>query len=283
MAITNKPQSVFEDDLSLSEIIQLIKANRKILLSFILLGSILGGIYGKFTNPIYIGSITLAPAKIAGKFIEEPGTIVTKLNHNSYYTKDTLLTCESSHNKDKAINFRMSDIINTSLLKNSTLIKLSVTTKNQETIENCLNAIESDLKLNERRIIEDFVQSRKELLVMIQNQIKDSEEFKRKINDTETKNLKTNIESNLTLTFAKNANFYDLKVLIEQLEKIEMELSIYQTNYSSKIFPINIEQKDFPSTKFGILLGFFLGAFLGLFVIFIRRMVLDSNSNKNNL
>jgi hypothetical protein len=272
MTINNKSQSTFEDDISLSEAIQLVKTNSRILLSFILLGIIVGGIFGKFSTPEYTGSMVLAPAKINGKLIEEPSLIITKLNNNIYYTKETFLACNPSHNKDDVINFKMSNIIKASMLKDAPLIKLSITSKNKEFNINCLNAIESDLILADREFIDSHKKNLKELLVIIQQQIKENRSFKQELKISEASKLKmNNTDSSIHYTVLGN-NFIDFGNLTSEFLNLQFQLSPRQTQYASRIFPINLERKNFPSTKLGILSGLFLGAFLGLFVIFFRRI-----------
>jgi hypothetical protein len=272
MAINNKSQSTFEDDISLSEAIQLVKTNSRILLSFILLGIIVGGIFGKFSTPEYIGSMVLAPAKINGKLIEEPGLIITKLNNNNYYTKETFLACNPSHNKDEALNLKMSNIIKASILKDSPLIKLSITSKNKEFIVNCLNAIEADLMLADREFIDSYKKTLKELLVVLQQQIKENRSSKQELNALEASQLKMITFDRAIYFTALANNFINFETMTSQFLNLQIQLSPRQLQYTSRIYPINLERKDFPSTKLGLLSGLFLGAFLGLFVIFFRRI-----------
>ena len=64
--MTTKPptQTPFDDEISLLDIIQFFKTNIRRILLFVMMGGILGGLYGKFADPIYEGSMLIAPAKV---------------------------------------------------------------------------------------------------------------------------------------------------------------------------------------------------------------------------
>ena len=59
--VSPKNQSSFDDEISLLDIIQFFKANIKRILFFIILGGILGGLFGEFADPVYDGSVLISP------------------------------------------------------------------------------------------------------------------------------------------------------------------------------------------------------------------------------
>jgi hypothetical protein len=265
----------FDDEISIVDITQFFKNNRKTLLSFICLGGLLGALYGKFAGPVYEGSMLLAPAKIAGTFVVDPKVTITKLNMNSYYPKETFMSCkpefykDKDKDKDKDIDYDMSDIVKTSLSKDGSLIMLTMSEKYKETIVNCFNAIENDVKISQRTLAEPLTEMKKNELQLAENKLKISEDFIQKLNDKQLKDLKTNelrfstdvLYANIVLN-----NASEIKNLMDQLNKITTELSGEQTKDAGKVLPINIERKSFPSLKLGLLLGLFLVGILGFFV-----------------
>jgi len=70
------------------------------------------------------------------------------------------------------------------------------------------------------------------------------------------------------VVFNKTSEIY---ALLDQINKLKTELSSGQTKGLEKVSPINIERKNFPSEKLGLLLGFFLGGVLGFFVSLFRN------------
>ena len=67
-------------------------------------------------------------------------------------------------------------------------------------------------------------------------------------------------------------NTSGVKMLLDQINKLKMGLSSEQTRDASKHLTLNIERKNFPSEKLGLLLGLFLGGMLGFFLSLIRNM-----------
>ena len=66
------PQNIqpsFDDEISIADIILFLKSHKKMILIFVIIGGLLGGLYGNFTAPVYKGSVLISPAKIAGAFV----------------------------------------------------------------------------------------------------------------------------------------------------------------------------------------------------------------------
>jgi hypothetical protein len=172
----------------------------------------------------------------------------------------------------------MSDIVKTSPSKDGSLIMLTMSEKHKETIVNCLNAIENDVKISQRTLAEPLIEMKKNELQLAENKLKISEDFRQKLNDKQLKDLKTNelrfstdvLYANIVLS-----NASEIKNLMDQLNKITTELSSEQTKDAGKVLPINIVLKSFPSLKLGLLLGFFLGGALGFFISLFRNMKIN--------
>ena len=98
--VSPKNQTPFDDEISLLDIIHFFKAHSKRILFFIILGGILGGLYGKLADPVYNGSALVSPSKVAGVVVVDPKITLTKLNMNSYYSKETFLACNPTFYKD---------------------------------------------------------------------------------------------------------------------------------------------------------------------------------------
>lgn len=278
MSTLQKNQPPFDDEISLTDIIKFFKDHAKRLLFFIFIGGILGGVLGKISGPVYEGSILISPAQVAGNYVIDPKITLTKLNMNSYYSKETFLACNPSFYKDtedKDIDYDMSDIVKVNLSKDGSLINLSISNKSKDVIVNCLTKTENDIKLSQAAIATPLIEMKKNELQLAQNKLQLSEDFRQKLNDKQLKDLKTTelrFPIDLLYTNIILNNSAEIKVLLDQINKMATDLSSEQTKEAGKVLPINIEKKPFPSLKSGLLLGLFLGFGLGIFISLIRQI-----------
>jgi uncharacterized protein involved in exopolysaccharide biosynthesis len=273
-----KNQSSFDDEISLLDIIQFFKTHFKRILFFIILGGILGYLYGKLAGPVYDGSVLVSPAKVAGMVVVDPKITLTKLNMNSYYPKETFLACNPTFYKDKEIDYDMSDIVKTSITKDGNLLEIKISHSNKETIQVCLENIAININASQKIIADPLVESKKNELNLVETKLKLAEGFKQQLNGNQIKNLKTNEQRFSTDVLYANIilnNASEIKTLLDQINKVKTELSSEQTKDAGMVLPVSIERKSFPSTKLGLLLGLFLGGFLGFFISLFRNMKIN--------
>jgi hypothetical protein len=279
--VVPKNQTPFDDEISLLDIIQFFKTHFKRILFFIILGGILGGLYGKLASPVYDASILVSPAKVSGVVVVDPKITLTKLNMNSYYSKETFLACNPTFYKDKDIDYDMTDIVKASITKDGNLIELAMSDSNKETIHTCLESITADINASQKKIADPLIESKKTELNLVETKLKLAEEFRTQLNDKQIKNLKTNEQRFATDVLYANIvlnNASEIKTLLDQINKVRTELSSEQTKDAGKVLPINIERKSFPSEKLGLLLGLFLGGMLGFFISLFLKVL---NSTKS--
>jgi hypothetical protein len=282
--VAPKNQSSFDDEISLLDIIQFFKDNFKRILFFIILGGILGYLYGKLAPPVYDGSALISPAKVAGVVVIDPKITLTKLNMNSYYSKETFLACnptfykDKDKDKDKEIDYDMSDIVKTSITKDGNLIEIKMSHSNKETIHACLENIAANINASQKIITDPLVESKTNELYLFETKLKLAEEFKQQLNGNQIKNLKTNEQRFSTDVLYANIilnNASEVKALLDQINKVKTELSSEQTKGAGMVLPVSIERKSFPSEKLGLLLGLFLGGMLGFFISLFRGMKIN--------
>jgi hypothetical protein len=282
--VSPKNQTPFDDEISLLDIIQFFKTHFKRILFFIILGGILGGLYGKLADPVYDGSVLVSPALVAGKYVSDPKITLTKLNMNSYYSKENFLACnprfykDKDKDKDKEIDYDMSDIVKASITKDGNLIELKMQSPNKETIHTCLESITSNINASQKTIADPLIESKKTELSLVETKLKLAEEFREQLNDKQIKNLKTNEQRFSTDVLYANIalnNASEIKTLLDQINRAKTDLSSEQTKDAGKVLPINIERKSFPSPKLGLFFGLFLGSLLGLLISLIKGMKID--------
>ena len=270
------PQTSYDDETSLLDIIQFFKANFKRILFFIILGGILGYLYGKLADPVYDGSVLISPARVAGQLVADPKITLTKLNMNSYYSKEAFLACNPRFYKDKDKDYGMSDIVKASITRDGNLIELKMESSNKETIHACLESIVSNIYTSQKTIADPLIESKKTELSLVETKLKLTEEFREQLNAKQIKNLKTTEQRFSTDMLYVNIiilnNASEIKTLLDQINKVRTELSSEQTKGAGKVLPINIERKSFPSPKLGLLLGLLLGSVLGFFISIFKNM-----------
>ena len=67
------PQNIqpsFNDEISIVDIILFFESHKKMILIFVIIGTLLGGLYGNFTGQVYKGSILIFTAKVVGAFMD---------------------------------------------------------------------------------------------------------------------------------------------------------------------------------------------------------------------
>jgi capsular polysaccharide biosynthesis protein len=276
------PQNIqpsFNDEISIADIIHFFKSHKKMILIFIIIGALLGGLVGNFTAPTYKGSVLISPAKIAGTFVVNPKVTVTKLDMNSYYSKETFLNCNpdfyKDKDKDKDINYDISTLVEASVTKDGDLIQLLMQDKNKTVITDCLNSMIDDMRISQNMIAEPLIQLKIKELSLLEEKLKNAEEFKVKLNEKQIKELKTNGERfavDLLYTNMILFNSNEIKQIMTEINKIKTDLSTEQTKGADKVLPINIEKKSFPTPKLGALIGLFLGLCLGVLLALIKQM-----------
>ena len=279
-----KNQTPFDDEISLLDIIQFFKVNFKRILFFIVMGGILGFLYGKLADPVYDGSVLVSPALVAGNYVIDPKITLTKLNMNSYYSKETFQACnpgfykDKDKDKDKDIDYDMSDIVKASITKDGNLIELTMSDSNKDIIQSCLENITANINASQKIIAGPLIESKINQLSLVEKKLKLAEQFHEQLNDKQIKNLKTTEQRFATDMLYANIvlnNASEIKALLDQINQIKTELSSEQTKGAGKVLLINIERKSFPSEKLGLLLGLFLGAVLGFFISLLGNMKIN--------
>jgi hypothetical protein len=274
MKIKQNIPSRFDDEIGLLDIVYFFKFHKKLISTLMILGVILGGFFANIYGPVYEGYALISSAKISGNFVVSPKITVIKLNMNSYYSKETFLNC--SPYLDKDINYNMSKIVKSSVTKDGDLIKIYMQNKNTTVITDCLNSIIDDIRVIQNTNAKPLIQSKNNELMLLQEQKRDAEEFKNKLNYSLLKELERNSESlNTTLGLLyKNlilSNDLRIKQTKAEIYKLTADLSSEQTQEAKNILPIAIT-KSFPSVELGALLGLFLGLCLGILIALIKQI-----------
>jgi LPS O-antigen subunit length determinant protein (WzzB/FepE family) len=183
MKTTQNIQPSFNDEISIVDIILFFESHKKMILIFVIIGTLLGGLYGNFTGPVYKGSILIFPAKVLEAFMVNHKVTLTKLDMNSFYSKETFLNCNPNFYKDKDVDYDISSLVKASLSKDGELIQLLMQNNNKTVIKDCLNSMVDDIRISQNKIVDPLIQSKNNELTLLEEKLKESEVFKDKLND----------------------------------------------------------------------------------------------------
>ncbi len=265
MKVKQRIQPTFNDEMSFTDIIQFLILNRRVITTFIILGALLGGLYGQFSQPIYNGSILLAPAKISGALIESPQKTISIFKAKySDFSKETNLSCPKD--SFEYINFRHSDNSNLSIPKEDTLIKISMQNTVKATISNCLNQIADEISLRQNKIAQPLINFKKNQAIFLEKYIKTLSELSDKTNQFfNSSNTDNEILLNITL---KNLNEERLLLALEH----KNNNAIFIDELANKVSSVEIKRNSFPSFKYGVFYGVLMGFGLGLLIALLRQI-----------
>ncbi len=277
MKTQKKIQSSVDHEISLTDIIQFLIFNKNLIIKCIILGGILGGLYGQFSKPIYNGSILLAPAKISGALIENPQKTISifKAKYNDF-SKETVSLCPSE--SFKGINFSNPDGGNFSTQKEINLIKISQQNINKAIINNCLNQVADEIIINQNKIAQPIIEFKKNQIIATEDKLKILMDLGNKIDIKQIKEINTN-----TMTFANDVllaniiqnNISEIRQFNEWNFKNKSDSLL--NDLAHKASDVKIERKSFPSFKYGAFFGIILGFALG-FIIALTKKIKDSLS-----
>ncbi len=256
------------DEISIACIIHLFKSHKKILLICVIIGTLLGGLYGIYTKPLYTGSVLISPAKIAGNFVYNPKVTLTNLNFNSFYSKETFLNCNAQSSEAENMNYNISNLVQFSVTKDGDLIKLQMQNKNKTLIENCLASIGEDILSSQNINASQIVQSKIDTLKDLEEKLKGIKELKDKLNNKK----KNNEHFSSDLFYSNLILSNDILETKSEINKIKIDLSSGQTKVSYRVLPFDLQKKSFPTPKLGALIGLFLGLCLGILITLIKQM-----------
>ena len=278
MASTNpKNQTLFDDEISFLDLIKFIRKNHKTILSFVLLGALLGPGYVKFYEPNYEVKIIIKPAKFNGIFINDPKIIVSEANLKTYFSNKVKLECNAKfHEGEDDLTFL--NAVKISQTKDSNLLELSLKSKNKEFASRCINSMADDLTAKQNSLLEDLMELKKRDISILEDRIKTSEKLKEALekniyllNKIKKSDLLTEIYSKDLLSNL-NAEIYSSYI---QINKLKLEIAQPQSNYSFTTSPAYVIKDSFISVKLGILIGLIFGFILGSIISYIRQIIFN--------
>ena len=261
-----------DNEMSFIDIIQLLIFNRRLITRFIILGGILGGLYGQFSKPVYNASILFVPARISGLLIESPQKTISifQAKYNDF-SKEIISGCPLG--AIKTINFSNADGSNFSTLKEVNLIKISMQNTDKTIINNCLDQVADEISLNQNKIAQPILDFKKNQIITTEDKLKILIDLGNKIDIKEIKEINTNkttFDNDILLANIIQNNISEIRLFNEWNYKNKSDSLL--NNLAHKASGIEIKIKPFPSFKYGAFFGIMLGFALGILVAIARKM-----------
>lgn len=232
----------------------------------------LGGAYGIFAKPKYIGTLVINPARIANTLVINLDSFFSQMKINSFYSDQVLLACSPDIKKSEIERIKIFKIINPRVDSSSKLLTFSLEGRDKFKIINCLNLLEDEIAKKQREIAIEYIEKNKKKIILLQKESQLKEEIiveltktiekKEKLSDKEQINL-NEISPNPIINLDLLIKIYQANIV--EIHKNLMELSS-QLNESQRIIPIDIQQKKFPAVDLGLILGLILGFSIGCII-----------------
>jgi hypothetical protein len=277
MKTRQNSEPFFDDEISIADMINFFKSHKKFISMFMVLGVLLGGLFGQISGPIYKGSVLISPAKVSGTFVIDPKNMLIKLDMNSYYSKETFVNCNPGlyKRKNKDVSYDMSGIVKFSVTKDSDLIEIRMDHKSRAVINDCLTSMVEDIRKIQDEIARPLIELNKNKLMYEETRKVAFEKQRELLIDLRNEALKTNTEQRFLGVLFTNIfllNSLEINNTRDEVMKLKAAISLEQTKSVEKFLPITIEKKSFPSPKLGALFGIFLGLFLGVLIGLIKSI-----------
>lgn len=263
----------YEDEISLVDLMLVLRRRRWIAIITFLGVVLLGFIYLAITKPIYESTAILQVGQysqpiddensIRGLSLEDPQILVVRLKEKTWST-----------NTEKGGNILRLSSVSYKKREAKTLIKLKTSASNPEKAHESLNFIINNVMDEHRGLLDSVVSSRKELISKLSKRVEAMDKQIRQLNELISRTRKMDAAQAAVLAVEKSR-------LVGEVPKIEDRISTLQL-YLSRLytFPTQVIRKPTkpsspvkPKGKLYIGISVVLGMILGVFVAFFFEFI----------
>jgi hypothetical protein len=264
-----KIQNSLNNDISFTDIVIFLILNKKLIVTLIIVGGILGGLYGQFSKQIYNGSILLVPARTSGVFIEAPQKTSAKFQAKLIggFSKETHLFCPLSALEN--IKFNNPDNSKFSSENEIFLIKISMKNTDKTIINDCLNHIADEIIVSQNKIAQPIIDFKKNLILGVEKKLKILTEISDKMNENLMVN-KTDFNDNLLSSNIFVNSVSEVRLLKELKLKNLDDFS--KDELAHKIGSVDIKRENKSGIKNSVFFGIMFGFGLSLLIAFVRKI-----------
>jgi hypothetical protein len=146
-----------EDEISIIDILRFFIDGWKTMLSFTVIGALLGIGYVATGTPQYKATAIIAPALVNGSEIESIATLRRKLKIATYYSSETYKACGLEDVLTNGSAFV--EILVPTLKKDEVLDQIEFISKSNDTNTNCLNSVLDDIRIDHAKLAEPIIKA----------------------------------------------------------------------------------------------------------------------------
>ncbi len=265
---------IADDEISLQDIYRFFKEGWKTIAATTALGGAIG-VSAAFAIPQrFMANATIQTARVLGEEVESTAVLAEKMRSPTYYSQQTLSTCKVLEASDPADE--LTKELKPNVARNSAFVSVSFKSKDKQTAVGCLNAVMTDIRLNQLEMIERQITIVKSTLSIEKEKLKQAEEFveilSKKILTFELKDVQfSTTQFTLSTLESKRSEIVTLR---SSIKKTEMLLDEPQTKTASFATPIYSPANKFVSRLliFAALAALICGL-LSLMALLTRRVI----------
>lgn len=257
-----------EDEISLLDILDFFKENIRFILRFTYLFFVLGTVFAILTNPKYeaIGNIQMA--KVANVAIEEPAQLVEKLKIPTYYSSESIISCDLEKSETASEDLVRS--LKPTLNRNAPIITISHRAKSAKQSKACVESVLQDIRKSQHILVTPLIASKQSYLSTLKSKLETAERIKGQLSDKAIKfDFNDSKFSAASLVIATSLNKEnEINDLTQQIFDLEQSLQFPQTSETFLASPIH--EKKTSSHVLVIITSILMGFFVGVGVALLR-------------
>ena len=170
-----------EDEISIIDILRFFIDGWKAMLSFTVIGALLGIGYVATGTPQYKTTAIIAPALVSGTYVETLVDLRRKLKIPTYYSSETYKACGL---EDAVTNgSALVEILVPTLKKDEALDQIEFISKSNDTNTNCLNSVLEDIRIDHANLAEPLIAASSTQLSNLKQRLNEAKALKDLYND----------------------------------------------------------------------------------------------------
>ena len=170
-----------EDEISIIDILRFFIDGWKAMLSFTVIGALLGIGYVATGTPQYKATAIISPALVNGSEIESIAALRRKLKIPTYYSSETYKACGL---EDAVTNgSALVEILVPTLKKDEALDQIEFVSKSNVTNTNCLNSVLDDIRIDHAILAKPIIKSSSDKLNNLKQRLLEATALKDLYND----------------------------------------------------------------------------------------------------
>ena len=272
MSNSQIPDSEFENEISLTDIIDFFKEGWKQILITIIATTAIGTAYIFLATPKYLATANIQTAKVANIDVEAPNVLIEKIKIPTYYSQKTFDACNLSDRQEPGAS--LAKALSPSLLKAAPIISLSYKSTSPEAAKKCLESVLEDISAHQNDIAKPLLEIKKGQLASLKEKLESADQISKALFAKKTNfdfnDTKSSASTLLVATILNKEN--ETKELQTEVNTAEIALTEPQTRgtyLTTPIYSPNVAVE--PKPVITLLISIMIGALLGVGFLLARK------------